>query len=65
MFVVAAALRKGYSVEKLYDLTRIDPWFLNKLKNIIEMQLKLECFSSSAPISDSTADKPISGLLSG
>ena len=35
IFVVAAALKAGYSVERLYELTRIDPWFLTKLQNII------------------------------
>lgn len=36
MYVLAAALRSGYSVEKIHELTRIDPWFLNKFSNIIE-----------------------------
>ena len=48
MFVVAAALRRGYSVDTLYDLTRIDPWFLNKFKNIIDMQMRLESCASPA-----------------
>ena len=29
IFVVAAAVKGGYSVEKLFDMTRIDPWFLS------------------------------------
>ncbi len=36
IFAVAQALEKGYSVEKIYDLTKINPWFLNKLKNIVD-----------------------------
>ena len=36
MFVVAAALKSGYTVDPLYSLTRIDRWFLSKMKNIID-----------------------------
>lgn len=45
MFVLAAALRQGYTIEKLYELTKIDLWFLQKMKNIIEYYKKLECIS--------------------
>lgn len=42
MFVVAAALKNGYSVDKLYNLTKIDRWFLQKMKNIIECTVHME-----------------------
>nr|NVI70487.1 rudimentary [Cucujiformia] len=42
MFVVAAALKNGYSVDKLYNLTKIDRWFLQKMKNIIDWNTYLE-----------------------
>lgn len=42
MFVLAAALKEGYSIDKLYQLTKIDHWFLNKFKNIITLNTKLE-----------------------
>nr|NVI70419.1 rudimentary [Cucujiformia] len=42
MFVVAAALKKGYTVDRLYELTKIDKWFLQKMKNIIEWNTHLE-----------------------
>nr|NVI70385.1 rudimentary [Cucujiformia] len=42
MFVLAAALKKGYSVDKLYKLTKIDRWFLQKMKNIIDWNMFLE-----------------------
>lgn len=45
MFVVAAALKAGYSVDKLYDLTKIDRWFLEKMRNIIKCQINLESIS--------------------
>lgn len=32
MLVLAAALKKGWDVEQLYNLTKIDKWFLYKMK---------------------------------
>ncbi|XP_075969531.1 carbamoyl-phosphate synthetase 2, aspartate transcarbamylase, and dihydroorotase rudimentary isoform X1 [Anticarsia gemmatalis] len=46
MFVLAAALREGYTVDKLYDLTKIDKWFLEKFKNIIDYYKTLETTKS-------------------
>ncbi|XP_047528127.1 CAD protein isoform X2 [Vanessa atalanta] len=48
MFVLAAALKENYSVEKLYDLTKIDRWFLEKLKNIIDYYKILESIDSGS-----------------
>ncbi|XP_006835262.1 PREDICTED: CAD protein [Chrysochloris asiatica] len=42
IFVVAAALWAGYSVERLYELTRIDHWFLHRMKHIIAHTQLLE-----------------------
>nr|NVI70464.1 rudimentary [Cucujiformia] len=42
MFVVAAALKEGYTVDRLYELTKIDRWFLKKMKNIIDWNTFLE-----------------------
>ena len=36
IFAIAAALEKGYTVERIEQLTKIDIWFLNKLKNIVD-----------------------------
>jgi carbamoyl-phosphate synthase/aspartate carbamoyltransferase/dihydroorotase len=53
IWFVAAALRSGrYSIDQLYQLTRIDRWFLYKMKNIIDFGIKLE-----------TLDKPLSEQL--
>ncbi|KAF8767578.1 CAD protein like [Argiope bruennichi] len=52
MFVVAAALKNGYSVQKLRELTDIDSWFLYKLKNIIDFQTYLEGFRSQIQVND-------------
>jgi len=51
MFVLAAAIKAGYSVERLYKLTNIDPWFLHKMFSIIDLQNQLEsCASLTLPL---------------
>ena len=42
LYYVAAALKKGISVEKIYNLSAIDPWFIEKIKNIVETEAKLK-----------------------
>lgn len=46
MFVLAAALKAGYTVETIYELTKIDRWFLRKMKNIIDFTNRLEELST-------------------
>lgn len=38
IFDVADALKAGFTVERINKLSSIDPWFINKIKNIIEME---------------------------
>lgn len=40
-FVVYAALKRGISVDTIHDITKIDKWFLNKLKNLTDMEKTL------------------------
>ena len=42
IFYIAEALKSGYTVDKIHELTKIDNWFLNKLKNIIDLDYTLE-----------------------
>lgn len=42
IFILAKALHEGYSVKQLHGLTKIDPWFLQKLENIIMYGKMLE-----------------------
>ncbi|CAG9862225.1 unnamed protein product [Phyllotreta striolata] len=53
MFVLAAALKQNYTIEKLYELTKIDKWFLQKMKNIIDHTNLLETFDQHS-LTDST-----------
>jgi carbamoyl-phosphate synthase/aspartate carbamoyltransferase len=38
LFAVQTAFEEGWSVERVHELTKIDPWFLNKLQNIATMR---------------------------
>ena len=42
LFVVAEALRRGFSPEKINKITKMDIWFLDRFKNIVDMEDKLE-----------------------
>ncbi|MBD3164160.1 carbamoyl-phosphate synthase (glutamine-hydrolyzing) large subunit [Candidatus Woesearchaeota archaeon] len=42
VFAIAEALKRRYSIDKLYSLSHIDKWFLHKLKNIIETEKKVK-----------------------
>ncbi len=46
IFAIAKAFEKGYSVEKIQDLTKIDPFFLGKLKNIHDYSLELSKYKT-------------------
>lgn len=50
IFVIESAFRKGYSVEQIHDLTKIDKWFLVKLHNLIETAQELESYDNLAEI---------------
>jgi carbamoyl-phosphate synthase large subunit len=41
IFVIAMALFKNYSIDRIFELTHIDRWFLEKLKNIYDTYLLL------------------------
>jgi len=41
VFYVKYALQKGYSVEKIHELTGIDQWFLENIKDIVEMEKEI------------------------
>ena len=50
IFVIEAAFRKGYTVDQIHDLTKIDRWFLYKLQNLINTAKELESLGSLAEI---------------
>ena len=42
VWFIADAMRHGYSVEKLYEMTAVDPWFLVQMKQLIEMEQHIQ-----------------------
>ncbi len=52
IFVIAMALYKGYSTDRIFELTKIDRWFLEKLKNIWDIRTELVNYDSLAELPD-------------
>lgn len=54
IFAIAQALEDGYTVERIEELTKIDPWFLSRLKNIVDMKHHLQEYNSveEVPLDD-------------
>ncbi len=46
IFVIANAFERGYSVDRIHDLTKIDKWFLIKLHNIFSLKKELEKYNT-------------------
>ena len=45
VFSIASALEEGYTIERIHELTKIDPWFLGKLKNIVDYKNVLATYN--------------------
>ncbi|MBQ7553265.1 MAG: carbamoyl-phosphate synthase (glutamine-hydrolyzing) large subunit [Bacteroidaceae bacterium] len=46
IFAIAVAFEKGYTVERVEELTKIDPWFLSRMKNVVDYMNKLKGYNS-------------------
>jgi carbamoyl-phosphate synthase large subunit len=42
IFAIAEAIKKGYSIETIHSLSKVDSWFLYKIKNIVELEENLK-----------------------
>ena len=47
LFKIVKAMKMGMSIKEIYRLSGVDPWFLYKIKNILEMEEKLKKLSLS------------------
>ncbi|KAL0086645.1 hypothetical protein F4703DRAFT_1941887 [Phycomyces blakesleeanus] len=47
LFAIANAMNDGYTVDRIWELTNIDKWFLNKLMRIVNLDKRLEGFSKA------------------
>lgn len=50
IFVIAKAFKEGYTVDRIHELTKIDRWFLYKLREIIDTSEELEGFNDLAEV---------------
>jgi len=46
IFAIAKALEEGYTVDRIHELTKINQWFLNKLKNIVDFSHILKSYDT-------------------
>ena len=46
VFIISKAMHKGYTIDQIHDLTKIDRWFLAKLKHIIDIDEQLRACTS-------------------
>ncbi|MEM0331640.1 MAG: carbamoyl-phosphate synthase large subunit, partial [Archaeoglobaceae archaeon] len=56
VFYIRYAFQNGFSVQEIYELTKIDPWFLEKIKNIVEFEEKLKKLAKEKRIEDLPKD---------
>ena len=52
IFVVSKALKIGYTIEQIHQLTMIDRWFLQKLKHIVDIDQQLKAYIHLSEISE-------------
>ena len=52
IFVISKALRQGYTVDAIHELTKIDKWFLYRLKGIIDTSEQLSAYDSIEQVPD-------------
>jgi len=45
VFIIYRALKEGWSIERIHKLTKIDRWFLHKIKNVLDIELELEALA--------------------
>ena len=50
IFAIAQALEEGYTIERIEELTKIDPWFIERMKNIVDYKHKLSEYNTREEI---------------
>ena len=44
LFAISQAFSEGYTIDRIYELTKIDKWFLNRLKGIVDLSKYLSIY---------------------
>ncbi len=50
LFYIAAAMQNGMSIEELYQLTKIDPWFLHQIREIVDAENEIKASAPSVEL---------------
>lgn len=40
IFILTTTMKQNFTIDQVYELTAIDPWFLNKMKNIVDLKAR-------------------------
>ena len=46
VFIISKAMHKGYTIDQIHELTKIDKWFLQKLKHIIDIDERMKALGN-------------------
>ena len=52
IFAIAQALEQGYTIERIEELTKIDPWFISRMKHIVDLKHQLESYDCLEALPD-------------
>jgi carbamoyl-phosphate synthase large subunit len=64
LWYIAQALRQGFSLQEIYEITRIDPWFLENIRQIIDMEEEIKDSGANIhPSSGLSHHQPLKNLL--
>ena len=44
LFAIVEAIKQGFSIDEIYNLSNVNPWFLYKIKNVVEIEKQLKKF---------------------
>ncbi len=62
IFVVSKAMQKGYTVDQIHDLTKIDKWFLYKLRHIVDIDKRLHRVNINTIDADTLREAKVYGF---
>ncbi|MGO4887847.1 carbamoyl-phosphate synthase large subunit [Anaerobacillus sp. MEB173] len=62
LFIIGEAFRRGYTIEKIWELSKIDVFFLEKMAGIIELEKKLKDYPEDAELLRSAKEKGFSDI---
>ncbi|NKE72376.1 carbamoyl-phosphate synthase large subunit [Candidatus Manganitrophus noduliformans] len=65
LWQVADALRLGVSIDEIHQLTKIDPWFLDQIQEIIAIERKLKEWGARSPVETSRRDVSTTDIPTG